>query len=185
MANRVETKNAKNLTAKGQPSRMTCWLTAYEMLVNSGGYPAYTQVDVEELLKKGGFNVAEVKSKGLLDDDFVRAADALKLGRMLPGCLSSIGGVATKLQLYGVLWVALQIPKDMKNISGGRYPHIIIVFGVDEQLNQIGIVNPWKENPTDFPSKAWVDWQWFRNSLWGSESVDAGCQYIPSGWSPN
>ena len=58
---RVLRRSAGNVTPKGQPGRMTCWLTAYEMLFNSGGMHAATQYDIERRLNNGGFNVAAAK----------------------------------------------------------------------------------------------------------------------------
>ena len=178
---RVLTWSANNVTPKGQPSRMTCWLTAYEMLFNSGGQTYVNQYDIERRLTDGGFDVAAAKGGGFSDEDFTTVSEILNTGAMLPGALCSISGLSRNLTNYGVLWVALQIPKNMKKPDGARYPHIIIVLGVDEEYNQIGIVNPWKENPADDPIVAWVDWSWFRTSLRHTESVDAGCQYFKRG----
>jgi hypothetical protein len=179
---RVLTTNAKNITPKGQPSRMTCWLTAYEMLFNSGG-EFCTQADIEKRLKDGGFNVEYAKSSGIGEDDFSIMARILKTGTLLPGQLLTIGALAVKLTNYGVLWVALQIPKDIYKPNGERYPHIIIVCGVDVERDQVAIINPWKENPADIPCLAWVDWSWFRKSIQYTQSVDAGCQYYQRGGS--
>ena len=170
--------NANNVKPKGQPlGSNECWLTAYEMLFNSGGEVSITNFDIKKRLETGGFNVRSSLVSGLLDEDFMKMSRILNTGALLPGQLSSIGGMARNLQNYGVLWLALQIPKDPKKIEGERYKHIIVVLGVDEELDQVGIVNPWMENAADTPALAWVDWKWLRSSLWYTESVDAGCQY--------
>ena len=175
---RVLTMNASNVIPKGQPSRMTCWLTAYEMLFNSGGLAYITQHDIERRLKDGGFDVNSSKAGGFSDEDFPAVAKILNTGTLFPGQLYTIGGVAGKLHNYGVLWLALQIPIDPRKPDGNRYPHIIIVVGVDEERKQVGIINPWKENPADIPCITWADWRWFVSSIRYTEGVDAGCQYF-------
>ena len=175
---RVLTWGAGNVIPKGQPSRMTCWLTAFEMLFNSGGMSAATQYDIERILNDGGFNVGAAKSAGFSDEDFVKVSEILGTGALLPGQLCSIGGLSCKLNNYGVLWVALQIPVNQKKPDEARYPHIVIVVGVDEERGQVGIINPWKENAADLPCIVWLDWSWFSNGIRYTESVDAGCQYF-------
>ena len=102
---------------------MTCWLTAYEMLFNSGGENV-TQFDIENRLTKGGFCVGAAKGMGLSDDDFVKASEILGTGTMYPGCLWSFGGLRSKLQLYGSLWVALFVCPDFTKPKE-RFHHII------------------------------------------------------------
>ena len=175
---RLLTWSAGNVTPKGQPSRMTCWLTAYEMLFNSGGMYAKTQYDIERILKDGGFNPGTSKDNGISDEDFVQVSEILGTGTLLPGQLCGIGGLSRNLNNYGVLWVALQIPINQKKPDGPRYRHIVIVVGVDEERGQVGIINPWKENAADIPCVVWLDWSWFKNGIRHTESVDAGCQYF-------
>ena len=167
--------SSKRVVPKGQPSQMTCWLTAYEMLFNSGG-ENIMQFDVEKRLRDGGFDIDSAKATGLTDDDFGKASAILGTGGMLPGCLYTIGGVRSKLQQFGTLWVALFVCPDSSKPKE-RFHHIIMVLGVDEERNEIAVVNPWKQNPYDLPSVAWLPWGWFRDGLPGTESVTAGCQY--------
>lgn len=176
---KVVTLSGRNVTPKGQPTRNTCWLTSYEMLFNGAGYLGINQDTIEGMLQTGGFtDLATAKSRGLLDSDLQKTAMALNLGWMYPSVLSSIGGVARSLQQYGVLWVALQIPIDENDPDGGRYPHVVIVFGVDEADNRVGIINPWKQNPYDMPCKTWMKWEWFAKSVKYTQSASAGCQYF-------
>jgi hypothetical protein len=176
---KVVTLSGKNVTPKGQPTRNTCWLTAYEMLFNGAGFLDINQSTIEEMLYAGGFtDIATAKSRGLLDSDMQRTGMALNLGWMHPSALMTIGGVARSLQQHGVLWVALQIPKDENQPDGERFPHVVIVFGVDEAAKRVGIVNPWKQNYYDTPSKTWMDWKWFLSSVKYTQSASAGCQYF-------
>ena len=168
-------ESSKRVKAKGQPSRMTCWLTAYEMLFNSGG-ENITQYDIENRLRNGGFNLDAAKGGGLLDDDFAKASRILGTGGMYPGCLYTIGGVRAKLQAYGSLMVPLFVNADYRK-PNERYHHVIIVLGVDEERNQLVIANPWKQNTMDEPVIQWVNWKWFVEGLPVTESVLAGCQY--------
>src|SRR5437016_5636984 len=107
---RVLNQAGQNVKPKGQPSRNTCWLTAYEMLFNSAGFAAVNQYDIERMLAEGGFgDVATAKAAGLLDTDLPKTAQALGLGTKFNSELATIGGVARNLQQHGVLWVAMQI----------------------------------------------------------------------------
>jgi hypothetical protein len=169
-------EGAKRLTPLGQPSQMTCWLTSYAMLFSSKGENV-SQEEIEKRLNDGGFDVATAKGSGLSDDDFVKASSILKTGGMLPGCLWTLQGVRTKLQLHGVLWLALFINPDISK-PNVKYHHIMIICGVDEEREQVAIINPWKCNPMDFPIVVWADWKWIRSGLWGTESVTAGCQFF-------
>lgn len=172
------TWSAANVTPKGQPSRMTCWLTAFEMLFNSGGMYATTQYDIERILRSSNFDVDTAIGIGFNDEDFVKVSEILGTGALLPGQSCTIGGLSRNLMNYGVLWFALQIPLDQKKVDDKRYKHIVIVVGVDEERNQVGVINPWKENTWDIPCVAWLDWQWFANGIRHTEGVDAGCQYF-------
>lgn len=169
-------EGAKKITPLGQPSRMTCWLTSYQMLFASKGENV-SQAEIEKRLNDGGFDVALAKGKGLSDEDFVKASQILGTGGMLPGCLWSLPGVRTKMQLHGVLWVGLFINPDIAK-PNERFYHVMIFCGVDEEREQVAIVNPWKQNPMDFPTVVWADWKWLRGGLPGTESVTAGCQYF-------
>src|SRR5205085_3384565 len=113
-----------------------------------------------------------------LDTDLPKTAQALGLGTKFNSELATIGGVARNLQQHGVLWVAMQIPKDARYPDGERFFHIVVVCGVDEDHNTVGIVNPWKENPCDEPFLAWLDWKWFRSAISYTQGAEAGCQHI-------
>jgi hypothetical protein len=169
-------ESAKKIKPMGQPSRMTCWLTSYAMLFNSKGQNL-TEYDIEQKLKNGGFDIDAAKARGLSDEDFVNASKILGTGAMMPGCLWSFAGLRTKLQLHGVLWTALYINPDVSK-PDVKYHHIMIICGVDEEHEKVAIINPWKQNPMDFPTVVWPDWKWLRGGLAGTESVTAGCQYF-------
>jgi Papain-like cysteine protease AvrRpt2 len=173
---RVLAANAQNVVPKGQPGENECWLTAYEMLFNSGGQHI-TNFDIKDRLEKAGFDAGTAMSKGLIGDDFTKMSEILNTGRLLPGQLGSIGGMSRNLQNFGVLWLALQIPKDEKNPDGKRFNHIIVVLGVDAERNEVAIINPWMQNRADYPILQWVKWDWIRVGLRYTESLDAGCQY--------
>jgi Papain-like cysteine protease AvrRpt2 len=171
------TANARNVVPKGQPGANECWLTAYEMLFNSGGQMSVTNFDIADRLKAGGFDPGVSMTGGLCDEDFTKMSEILNTGRLLPGQLGSIGGMSRNLHNFGVLWLALQIPKNPKKIDGERFKHVIVVLGVDEEKNEVAIVNPWMQNPADYPVLQWVAWDWIRVGLRYTESLDAGCQY--------
>jgi Papain-like cysteine protease AvrRpt2 len=173
---RVLAANARNVFPKGQPGGNECWLTAYEMLFNSGGLHV-TNFDIRDKLIDGGFDAGTSMSKGLIDDDFTKMSEILGTGRLLPGQVGSIGGMCRNLQNFGVLWLALQIPKDSKHPEGDRFNHIIVVLGVDEERNEVAIINPWMQNPADYPKLQWVSWKWVGDGVRYTESLDAGCQY--------
>jgi hypothetical protein len=173
----ILTANARNVRAKGQAGRNECWLTAYEMLFNSGGQLSVTNFDIRDTLEKAGFDAATAMSSGLSDDDFTKMSEILNTGCLLPGQLLTIGGMSRNLQNFGVLWLALQIPKDPKHIDGARFPHVIVVLGVDAEKNEVAIVNPWMQNSADYPILQWVPWEWIRVGLRHTESLDGGCQY--------
>jgi len=167
---------ARRMKPIGQPSQMTCWLTSYQMLFSSKG-EHISQSEIEQRLRSGGFDVNKAKTEGLDDEDFLKASKILGTGNMMPGCLSALGSLKAKLQQHGVLWVALYINPDHTKPSV-KYHHVMIICGVDEQWEKVGFVNPWKQNPMDFPTIVWADWKYIRNGLWGTESVVAGCQYF-------
>ncbi len=171
------TANARNVVPKGQPGANECWLTAYEMLFNSGGEMSVTNFDIEARLKAGGFNTGVSMTSGLCDEDFTKMSEILNTGRLLPGQLWSFGGVSRNLQNYGVLWLALQIPKEMNKPKGERFKHIIIVLGTDEETNEVAIINPWMQNKADYPILTWVKYDWIQKGISYTESLDAGCQY--------
>src|SRR5437667_9178229 len=116
---RIMNQAGQNVVPKGQPSRNTCWLTAYEMLFNSAGFKSLNQFDIERMLGEGGFSdIGTAKSAGLLDTDLPKTAAALGLGTKYTSELASIGSVARNLAQHGVLWVAMQIPKDPNDPDG-------------------------------------------------------------------
>ena len=98
---------------------MTCWLTAYEMLYNSGGMFSTTQYDIERTLERGGFNVGAAKGGGFSNEDFVKVSEILGTGTLLPGQLCDISGLSRNLNNYGVLWLAMQIPVNQKKPDSG------------------------------------------------------------------
>lgn len=173
----ILTANARNVRAKGQAGRNQCWLTAYEMLFNSGGQVNVTNFDIRDRLIAGGFDAGTSMSSGLSDTDFTKMSEILNTGRLLPGQVCSISGMSRNLQNFGVLWLALQIPKNPKNIDGERFKHVVVVLGVDEEKKEVAIVNPWMENAADYPVVQWVAWNWIRVGLRYTESLEAGCQY--------
>jgi hypothetical protein len=169
-------EGGKRIKPIGQGSRMTCWLTSYQMLFASKGQNL-SQMEIEQRLQNGGFDVATCKAKGLSDEEFVQASNILGTGGMLPGCLWSLSGVRTKMQLHGVLWVALFINPDISK-PNERFHHIMILCGVDEENEQVAVINPWKFNPMDEPVVAWSPWSWIRGGLPATESLTAGCQFF-------
>jgi Papain-like cysteine protease AvrRpt2 len=177
----ILTANARNVKPKGQGSEKTCWLTAYEMLFNSGGEFSTTWMDIQKRLKDGGFDSTISTGAGLLDDDFIKMSRILNTGTLYPGQLYTIGGVSRNLLNYGVLWLALQIPKNKFKIDGERFKHIIVVVGVDEENESVGIINPWMQNGADYPTVTWPEFSWLHNSIRYTEGLEAGCQYYRRG----
>jgi hypothetical protein len=186
------TPNARNVTAKGQPSGNECWLTAYEMLLNSGGESGANKSSIRQRLISGGFDVDTSIDEGLLDDDFMKMSRIMNTGTLLPSQLYTPGGLLNKLQDFGVLWLALNIPKNVnlsENLTRENYKklieikekdkwhHVVVVLGVDTERNQVAIINPWKQNSMDDPILAWWNWGRFVTALIGTEGLSGGCQY--------
>lgn len=171
---RILTTSGTRVNPKGQPSLNECWLTAYEMLFNSGGEYYATSDDIKNRLNNGGFGVETSVNQGLLDEDFLKMSQILNTGALFPRDVASFSGMSQALQNYGVLWLALQI----KNPKGPRFHHIVIALGTDQEHKQIGIVNPWKENDYDLPSVTWRDWDWMSDSIKFTQNLEAGCQYF-------
>src|SRR5262249_9788267 len=102
----------------------------------------------------------------------------LKLGTALPGTLSNLSRLKGMLMTYGVLFLAVIL-----EVNQTKYKHVIVVLGVDEDTEEVGIVNPWKQNPCDFPVVQWPRWSWIKDGIFGkpgSATLKAGCQFLKS-----
>ena len=161
------------------PCRHTGWMSAYELLFCAAGYPEVNERAITKVLIAQGYSrIAKSRSLGLLDVDMPYAAAALSLGTGYTNTLTTIGGVRSALQNFGVIWVAMRIPVDIHNIQGAKHNHITVVVDVNEDLDEIAIVNSCKENSYNTPNKAWVDFSWFRRGVEHTQDLPAGYQYF-------
>lgn len=137
-------KHSVPTLSMAQPNEATCWLTCYRIIW------MYLERTVEEIRPKliaGGINYDDAYSNGLFDNDFVKAAKALKMkvfgsgnfnqeqGFFDVGLSDGAEAFLEELQL-GPLWVC----KRRKT-----HFHIVVAVGYDDSKEKIIYVNPFSE----------------------------------------
>lgn len=164
----------KTMPIIGQPTVMECWITCYQMMFKASGVQ-WSAAQIEEKLIAGGFSEAkESRRSGVSNEDLLKCAQALGVGYKKTSELTSLANAKMMMQLHGPLWIA----GHFKGSDGGRYKHVVMAIGVHDELERIGIVNPWQENIYDKPTIGWMRWQDFRNAIQATFNVEASLQYL-------
>lgn len=174
------TQRGTSMPAIGQPTRMECWITCYQMILQANGF-AWDLKTIENKLVAGGFtNAPQSRATGISDDDLLACANALKMGCGKTSQISSLSGLKIMLQLCGPLWVAGIFPVSREPRVVSHYKHVVTIIGVDEENEAICWVNPWQENPYDAPSKGWISWSYIKESISSTLNMDGSLQYLTS-----
>jgi hypothetical protein len=172
------TQRGNAMPAIGQPSRMECWITCYQMILHATGL-AWDLPKIEARLVAEGFTDApKCRVSGISDEELVQSARALK---MIPGKTSqinSLSGLKIMLQIGGPLWVAGFFPVQNEKRVVTRYKHVVTIIGVDEERQTVRLVNPWKQNDYDTAFKGWFSWDYIKESIQSTLNLPAGLQYL-------
>jgi hypothetical protein len=164
----------KQMPIIGQPTAMECWITCYQMLLNSSGIP-WNLAKIEERLVAGGFAAAkQSRASGIGDEELLQCARALGLGSKKTSELSSVAAAKSMMVMHGPLWIA----GHFQGSDNSRYKHVVMAIGAEEELNTIAIVNPWQESPGDTPTIGWMRWADFKKAITPTANVEGSVQYL-------
>jgi hypothetical protein len=164
----------KSMPIIGQPTAMECWITCYQMLFNASGLQ-WNATKIEERLVAGGYAGArQSRRTGLADEELIQCARALGLSSKKTGELTSLAAAKSMIQMHGPLWIA----GHFEGSDNSRYKHVVMAIGIEEQLNRIGIVNPWQQNMWDKPTIGWMRWSDFQKAISPTVNVEGSVQYL-------
>ena len=130
------------VTCISQPNASTCWLACLQMLYvwkGKGIGEPYAALGADADADPDYW-----KDNGISPDNCITIARALGLGRAGDGD-ADITYMAAALKSHGPYWVTGEW------IKGS--PHVKVIVGVNPDLNQIKLLNPWNPvDPVDFNS---------------------------------
>ena len=120
----------------GQSTAESCWYASYAILFSWKGSP---RSSIRERIEKAGLDYRDYYNNGLPPEDFKKTAGALGMYGFRGGYIKSLAedysGFAQLLKSYGPLWCAFSRPS----------AHIVVVVGVDAQMGNIHILNPFDQ----------------------------------------
>jgi hypothetical protein len=151
-----------DLKGMAQPTRSTCWLASYRMILKAAGKP-YGDDVIREKLRVFGIDFDDALENGLDGKDWAPAAWALGFAPMIPLQYKMDGGAFDRafgrtngqkafLQLLAKspLWIGRWV--------GAGKSHAIIARGFDSWANKVIWINPQNEASSDaFESRSALD----------------------------
>lgn len=117
----------------GQPNNKTCWYACYAMMY------VWKNMSVAQLdsnLVKAGYNLSEIKNRGLEDYEYQKVARAVGTKEVLTisAVNWSLDDVADRLKRWGPIFLAT------KELGGG---HAMVLYGVDLALEKLIVADPY------------------------------------------
>lgn len=150
-----------------QPTAATCWWASYAMVYHWKGL---SDDLIKSKIKKAGFDFDDYWAKGLPRTDYRKVGACLGMTGFRGGYISNLAddfkSFVFVLKAYGPLWCAFANPS----------PHAVVVTGVDSNLNQIHIINPWNRgggynadgqfpSPTEFKQRLDMTSEWVGQAI--------------------
>ena len=119
----------------GQSSEKSCWFAAYRMLFDYKNKPN----NIRARMEAAGLDYADCWNNGLPDTLYSKTRLALGLSGFRRSYFSSLASdldyFGKTLTDYGPFWCAFSSPQDGD--------HAVVVNGVDLNLKQVLVMNPW------------------------------------------
>jgi hypothetical protein len=114
-----------------QPNTTTCWYACYAMMY---AWKNKSVTELDQKLSAAGYNLSDIKNRGLKDDEYRRVAYAVGTRDVLRNSAVnwSLEDIVDRLQRWGPIFLCTM------ELGG----HAILLYGVDIKLKNLIIADP-------------------------------------------